>query len=244
MKPLDDEARFRAAGVLGRGLVGALFATVRRRLEGTEHLAGLRERGQAVILVCWHDQLLPLVHAHRGEGVVVLVSEHADGEYLARIVERLGYKTARGSSTRSGARGLRELVRAARAGHDVALTPDGPRGPRHRFKEGALMAARMTRHPVVPLAAAASSAWRFDSWDRFMVPRPFARVRIAYGAPRWIPRDLARDELRAEARSLERTLNRLTRRLEGDEPDSGHRGEEKPTDSPPDADTERRAATP
>ncbi len=217
MKLVSDEARFQAAGVLGQGLLGALFTTVRFERSGTEHFEELRALGRPVVFVFWHDQLLPLAHVHREEGVVVLVSEHADGEYIARILERQGFGTARGSSTRSGARGLRGLVRALRAGNDVAITPDGPRGPRHRFKEGALMAARLTDHPIVPLAAGASAAWRFDSWDRFMVPRPFSRVRVAYGEPRWIPRELERDELRTRAGELERTLAELTARVRGED---------------------------
>jgi lysophospholipid acyltransferase (LPLAT)-like uncharacterized protein len=81
-------------------------------------------------------------------------------------------------------------MRAARAGHDLAITPDGPRGPARVFKPGALNAARLTGLPVVPLAVAASSAWHVDSWDRFLVPRPLARIRIAYGQPTFVDREL------------------------------------------------------
>lgn len=216
MKLPGEETRFRAAGLLGQGLSEALFLTTSLTLENEEHYRRLRDAGEPLIFVCWHDQLLPLVHAHRHEGIVALVSDHADGEYLARLMVRQGFETARGSSTRGGTRGLRQLARAARRGKDLAVTPDGPRGPRHRVKEGALMAARISGLPLVPLAAGASSAWRFPSWDRFMVPRPFARIRICYGAPVRIPRTVPRDELRTRARELEETLRRLTARAGGE----------------------------
>lgn len=209
MTLLPEELRFRAAGTLGYGLVRALFATVRFERESVHHLTDARGRSRGVLLVCWHDQLLPLIHAHRNEGIVALVSEHADGEYIRRVLQPYGFGVVRGSSTRGGARGLRELVREARGGRDLAVTPDGPRGPRHRFKEGALVVAQLSGLPVVPLVGAASSAWRFNSWDRFLVPRPFSTVRIAYGSPLPVPRDADRAERQRLARGLEATMEEL-----------------------------------
>lgn len=208
-----DELRFRAAGILGHGLLGSLFTTTRVRRSGREHYLRFRREGRPVIFVFWHGQLLPLVHYHRNEGVVVLVSEHADGEYVTRVIERHGFMTARGSSTRGGIRGLKSLIRAAREGHDLALTPDGPQGPRHRFKAGALVAAQVTGAPLVPVAAGASAAWHFDSWDRFMVPRPLSRVLIEYGEPVFVARESTQVERLAVARSLEATLTTLTERV-------------------------------
>jgi hypothetical protein len=184
------ELRFRAVGVLGRGLVGGLFTTTRASREGQEHYERVRREGGNVLFVFWHAHLLPLVHYHRGEDIVVLVSEHADGEYITRVIARHGFGVARGSSTRGGRQGLRQLMRAARAGHDLAITPDGPRGPARVFKPGAMHTARLTGLPVVPLAVAASSAWHVDSWDRFLVPRPLARIRIVYGEPTFVDRDI------------------------------------------------------
>ena len=204
-----SEVRFWAAGLLGHGLVRGLFATVRFRLEGEEGVLRLRQQGTPVIFVLWHGQLLPLVHRHRDTGAVVLVSEHTDGEYITRVIERCGFGTVRGSSTRGGIRGLKGLIRAARASHDVALTADGPRGPARSFKPGALLAAQATGLPVVPVAVGASSAWHFNSWDRFMVPRPLSILRIAYGEPRRIERGREREVI---ARDLERELNELTDR--------------------------------
>lgn len=208
---LPSELRFQAAGVLGQGMLAGLFATVRRRTRDEEHYLRFRRTGEPVLFVCWHGRLLPLVYQHRGEGVVVLVSEHADGEYITRVIRRHGYGTVRGSSTRGGVKGLKGLIRAARKGHDLAITPDGPRGPAEEFKWGALVAAQMTGLPVVPVSAGASAAWHFESWDRFMVPRPLSVVRVAYGPPRRIERDASEADLRYHARELEDELERLGR---------------------------------
>jgi lysophospholipid acyltransferase (LPLAT)-like uncharacterized protein len=204
-----SELHFRAVGFLASALVNALFRTTRVQRSGPEHYLRLRREGRPVIFVFWHGQLLPLLHHHRHERVVVLVSEHADGEYVTRVIERLGFGTARGSSTRGGTKGLKGLVRAARAGHDLAVTPDGPAGPARRFKPGALMAAALTGHPIIPVSATASSAWRLGSWDGFLIPRPLARVRLGYGPPYWVEREADGEALARHALILERTLNRM-----------------------------------
>ena len=222
------EVRFRAVGLLGHGLVGALFATVRFRIEGEESFLRFRRECRPVIFVFWHGQLLTLVHRHRRNGVVVLVSEHADGEYISRVIERNGFGTVRGSSTRGGIRGLKGLIRAARAGHDLALSPDGPNGPAGIFKSGALLAAQLTGLPVIPVAVAASAAWHLESWDRFMVPRPLSVVRIAYGDPRWVDRIAGREALEAQSRAMEAELNALTDHCSRRLPDGAWLREEVP----------------
>ena len=215
-----NEARFRTAGVLGRGLLGGLSATWRLRVESEENWLRFRREGRAVILVLWHEQLLPLVHQRRGTGTVALVSGHSDGEYIARVIERMGMGTVRGSSTRGGIQGLKGLIRAAREGHDLALTPDGPRGPARYFKPGALLAAQLTGLPIVPLAAGASAAWRIGSWDHFMVPRPFAVVRVAYGEPRWVDRAAGRETRELLSQELGAELDALADRLAVPLPDA------------------------
>ena len=202
-----SELRFETAGVLGAGLVGGLFLTTRVRRSGEENYLRFREAGQPIMFVFWHGYLLPLVHYHRQEGVVVLVSEHDDGEYITRVLSHSGFGTVRGSSTRGGRRGLKGLVRAARASHDVAVTPDGPVGPKGVFKPGALAAAQMAQLPVVGVRVRASAGYRFQSWDRFLVPRPFSRIEIDYLEPRFVPRDAGREELETMAAELGAALN-------------------------------------
>lgn len=204
-----EELRFRAAGFAGGLLVRSLFTSTRFRVEGEGPFLRLREAGQPVILVCWHGHLLPLIYHHRGRGMSVLVSEHKDGEYITRIMMGLGFEAARGSSTRGGAAGLKGLVRAARNGKDIAITPDGPRGPRHHFKWGALQAARLTGLPIIPCAAAASRSWVFGSWDRFVLPKPFSTIRIVYGSPHFVPRESGEKEMKRIALDLEREMTGL-----------------------------------
>jgi len=135
----------------------------------------------------WHSGLLPLVSTHRGHGVVVLVSRHQDGELITRVIERFGFRTARGSSTRGGGRGALEMLRGAGAGASLAITPDGPRGPAQVVKPGLVFLASRSGLPVRAVGVAAMPAWTLRSWDGFQVPKPFARVAIAHGDPIPVP---------------------------------------------------------
>jgi len=202
-----SELRFESASVLGSGILGALFLTTRVRRVGREHYERFREKGQPVMFVFWHGQLLPLIHYHRGENIVVLVSEHDDGEYVTRVIERHGFGTVRGSSTRGGTKGLKGLVRVAREGRDLAVTPDGPKGPRGVLKPGALLAAQITGLPVVPIALTASAGYRLRSWDGFLVPRPFSTITIEYLAPKHIDRTASRADLARIASEIGAALN-------------------------------------
>lgn len=158
-----------------------------------EPVAELRRRRQPLVFALWHGELFPLLWVHRDEGVSVLISEHRDGEIIARVAERVGFATVRGSTSRGGGRALLGLTRVLKQGGDIAITPDGPRGPAHRYAPGALIAAQRAGAPIVPVAIHVDRAYRFDSWDRFAVPWPWARVTVAYGAPTWVEADTMRD---------------------------------------------------
>ncbi|TVR58766.1 MAG: DUF374 domain-containing protein [Gemmatimonadales bacterium] len=211
-----DELKVRAVEVLGSGVLTGLGATLRYTVSETHHYAGFREAGRPVIFIFWHSRLLPLVHLHRGQGVVALVSHHRDGEYIARVIRRRGFEAARGSSTRGGSEALRDLVRWARKGRDIGITPDGPKGPARRLKLGAVTLGRITGLPLVPAAAAASRAWRARSWDRFVVPAPFARIHVRYAAPITIPRDASEEELESLRLRAESELNRITDQVDAE----------------------------
>ena len=180
--------KIRAGIVLGRWFVQALALTWRVRVVGRDGLDGLRRSKTPFVFVLWHGEMLPCLMAHRHEGIAILISEHQDGEIIARIAEGLGYApSVRGSSTRGAARALLQLVRTLGDGRDVGVTPDGPRGPAKQLAPGALAAAQRAKAPLIALRAHAASAWRFRSWDRFLVPKPFARVTIAYGPVTDVP---------------------------------------------------------
>lgn len=161
----------------------ALARSWRLEVRGEEHLRGLHAAGAPLVYAVWHGLLLvPLWH-RRGRGIALLVSGHRDGTRLAGAARRWGYRIVSGSSTRGGVAGLKAVVRDLAQGGEAAFTPDGPRGPARVAKGGAVAAAQHGGAFLVPVAAAASAAWRAGSWDSFMVPRPFSRVRIVYGEP-------------------------------------------------------------
>ena len=153
-----------------------------REWNAPEYDAAMRD-GELVLYAFWHARMLPLVYTHRGRGIAVLVSQHRDGQLIARVIERLGFVTARGSSTRGGDIGLRELLRRAREKRILGITPDGPRGPAEEMKDGLVFLAAHLKWRVVPIGSAASSEWVLRSWDRFRIPKPFARVWVGHAAP-------------------------------------------------------------
>ena len=186
MRTEDDEAltwRLRLALLFGRGFLNLLGRTWRFRILNGEALRDLRSARRGFIFSLWHGHLLPLLWYHRHQGVVVLISEHRDGELVARAASSLGFGLIRGSTTRGAGRALISLVRVLQSGGEVAITPDGPRGPAAKFAPGALVAAQRSDSFILPVVAVADRAWRLKSWDRFLIPKPFARVTIGYGNP-------------------------------------------------------------
>lgn len=163
-----------------------------------------------VIYVFWHARLLALTWLRRGEGAAVLVSRHADGEIVARLLGHLGYVTARGSSTRGGGRGMLELHARVREGRQAAITPDGPRGPARVFKSGAIYLASRTGLPLVSIGVGARRAKVLRSWDGFRVPLPFTRLGVVYGAPQPVPPDLAEGDMQRWCARAGADLDRVT----------------------------------
>jgi lysophospholipid acyltransferase (LPLAT)-like uncharacterized protein len=204
-----------SAATLGALLLRVLGATWRIDHRG---LAGFDARiaaGERCIFAFWHARLLPLVFTHRNRGVVVLISRHRDGELIARIIEKLGFRTARGSSTRGGEEGARDLLRYGEEGALLAIAPDGPRGPAETVKPGLAWIASRTGLPVVPAASAARSAWVFRSWDRFRVPMPFAKVVVSYADPVTIPPAADAEALEAWRLRLDAAISAITREVKG-----------------------------
>jgi lysophospholipid acyltransferase (LPLAT)-like uncharacterized protein len=182
----------------GGAFLRTLGTTWRYRVVNDAPLRAMRAAKKPFIFVLWHGQLLPLLFRHQREGVAILISEHGDGEIIARIAMGLGYATVRGSSSRGAARALLSLARTIEAGHDLAITPDGPRGPAKSVAPGALIVAQRTGVPLIAVAASVKSAWRLNSWDGFLIPRPFARIDVAYSDPVYIEAKDARDAAREE----------------------------------------------
>ncbi len=171
-----------AAGLLIR----ALAMTWRIEVRNGEHIESLRANGKPFIFALWHGQLLPLLWHHRKQGISLVISEHRDGERIARVATSLGYELVRGSSTRGGGRALIQLSRVLQSGKEAAITPDGPKGPARSVAQGVVIAAQRSGAAILPIAATASRAWRIRSWDSFMIPKPFARVSVGYSNPIYI----------------------------------------------------------
>lgn len=187
------------------------------RVRGTSRqdvLARRAARGgrPGTIYLVWHSRILLGAPTFSGIGLSVLISLHGDGEYIARTVERMGFGTIRGSTTRGGARALREVVEVLRAGGDVIVTPDGPRGPRFRVQQGCVAAASLAGADVVPVAFEAGRARRLRSWDRFVLPGVFTRVLVRTGEPIAVPPDLDEAGIEDWRRRAERAMHDLTAR--------------------------------
>ena len=151
--------------------------------EHEERWRPIYEARRPHVFLLWHEVLLPLLWHHRRQGIVIIVSENRDGQYLADFARGLGYGAVRGSSSKGAARALLGAVRELQAGRSVAFTPDGPRGPRRELKPGVVAAAQRGGAVIVPIHARADRAWQLDSWDRFLIPKPGARVTVSYGRP-------------------------------------------------------------
>jgi lysophospholipid acyltransferase (LPLAT)-like uncharacterized protein len=200
--------RVAAGSTLGGWIIRVLGWTWRVRRVGAGSFDALRARKEPFVAVFWHGEILPVTWVHRGMGFAALISRHDDGEMIARVVEGLGLNTLRGSTTRGGVRALLEAAQLLEDGVSLAITPDGPRGPRHVFAPGALIVAQRARRPIVLIAATASRAWHARSWDRHLVPKPFATVTIHYSEPLFVAAENARDVER-ELPQFEKSLGAL-----------------------------------
>ncbi len=209
-------SRFRRA----RRRVGALLIEscaplVLRLIAATWRVRRTGEAGQALmrsdgpwICTMWHGRMLTLmpIRLHKNRGLAVLVSPSDDGGLAKRALEKFGYRIVRGSLSRRGARAMREMHELVEAGAKLVITPDGPRGPRHSINSGAAWLARATGAPILPVGVAMDRAWRFRSWDRMTVPKPFARVVVHYGDPVRFAATTTDDELEAAADELRRAM--------------------------------------
>jgi lysophospholipid acyltransferase (LPLAT)-like uncharacterized protein len=170
-------------GWLGKRVLHFIGGTSRLTVHTAPETRSLLESDRPVIFAFWHRYQLLMAYEHRGRGVGVLVSRSRDGDLIAAVLERMGFRTARGSSSRGGGPALLELMNILSAGGRVAVTPDGPRGPRGSVQPGVIFLAEKSGVPVVPLAWAGGPVSELRSWDAFLIPRPFGRYTVYFGAP-------------------------------------------------------------
>jgi lysophospholipid acyltransferase (LPLAT)-like uncharacterized protein len=201
--------------VLGFGLYRLWARTLRLQVEDPNNVVA-RVRTQPVIFAIWHNRLLMLPRVFDpcfpSRQSIGLISASRDGDLVAILIERSGYGTIRGSSSRKGVIALRQLVDALAAGSNVLLTPDGPRGPVYEASQGIVFLAQKTGAPVVPIHMEYSSCWRLKSWDRFIVPRPFARLRAILGTPIQVAPIRDPEQFEAERLRLQNAMMSLVER--------------------------------
>ena len=206
--------RLQIAAIAGLGypLINALGHTLRWRVEGMHHLDAITASGRQPVMAFWHGRILPATFYFRDRGIVVITSENFDGEWIARIIERFGYGTARGSSTRGGPKAMVQLVRAMKAGKPAGFTLDGPRGPARVAQPGAVWLAGATGNPILPFHLEAANAWTLRSWDRTQIPKPMTTVSLVVGEPIEVRPDATDGEREATRRVLEEALAALEQR--------------------------------
>lgn len=199
-------------GWVGPPLLTLYGGTLRVRWVAPHHLGtDPHLRLHPSVVAFWHQRMVLLLHAYRKSGIVVLVSEHGDGEMVARVCRRLGYGLVRGSSTRGGVSATLALGRSLGEGATIAITPDGPRGPPHVFRDGAVYLASRHGLPILPMAVAYKRAWRAPTWDGFLLPVPWTRAIVTVGEPFHVPVKLSREDAESYRAEAERRLRELTR---------------------------------
>jgi hypothetical protein len=172
--PLD----FASGTILVLGSI--LGKTWRFAIEGTGEIDPFRDRGKGVIFCFWHSNILPLAYIFRGAGVTAVVSASKDGDRATAVAQRWNHTTIRGSSSRGQIGVIRQCMRALEMGRNVVIIPDGPHGPREHVKPGAAMIALTTNAPVYPVILRSNQSWRLNSWDRFLIPKPFSKITVEF----------------------------------------------------------------
>lgn len=201
--------------LIGASVLWAWTSTLRRkaRFADPDVDPDLPGRTQRFIYVFWHEIMLMPAAFYRKPNFRMLVSRHADGELITQVVGHLRVRTIRGSTTRGGIQAMREMLRQAPHA-DIAITPDGPRGPRRHVHKGVVYLASRTGIPIVPAGMAFKNSWRAPSWDRFVLPKPFSPGAIYCEPAIRVPSGLGSDELEAYRKRTEEALLRATARAE------------------------------
>lgn len=197
-------------GMTGKLVIDLLFGTTRIKSVGMEPVRQILS-GRKFIFAFWHSRLLLVSYLYQGWGAAILVSGSEDGEIIARILQRQGHATIRGSSSRGGMRALARQIKLMREKEiPGGVVPDGPLGPRFKVQPGVITLAKKTGYPIVPVSYSAKTLKVFASWDRFILPCPFTECTIIYGAPVYVPREADRQKETCCQDILERELCRIT----------------------------------
>src|SRR6185369_3648377 len=193
-------------------LINLIGRTVRWEMIGWENWEAANKDGHIPIYTFWHNRVFLATYFWRKRRIVVMTSQSFDGEYIARFIQRFGYGAARGSSTRGAVGAVIEMTRLMRAGCPTAFTIDGPKGPRYLAKMGAVLLAKKTGHPIMPVTMQLDRYWTLPSWDLFQIPKPFTRAHVYVAPPIYVPADADEEMLNAKRDELQRVLEELNRK--------------------------------
>ena len=205
-----EKIKYFLVGVCGSIFLRLLFFTISITEIPDALSQKYKRQGKCMIYAFWHAHILAPSYVGRSLGAKVLISQHRDGEYIAQIVKRLGNDVARGSTTRGGARALLSMIKKIKEEKvSLAITPDGPKGPRFVVQSGVIMLGQKTRYPIIPVMVYHSKCWEMPSWDRFCIPKPFSKIVLIYGDPIMIPPKLKKSEVEEYRVSLEKAFIKL-----------------------------------
>jgi lysophospholipid acyltransferase (LPLAT)-like uncharacterized protein len=197
-------------------IIRTLGPTLRYEVLGWQHAERVHASGKRIIWSFWHRVIVPIVWWHRNHGVVVMNTTAFDGQWTRKVIEWLGFGTAQGSSSRGGLRGLAVMARRLEEGVDCAFTIDGPRGPRYVAKPGPVMLARKTGCPIMVFHIGVDRGITFQkTWDRFLLPKPFARAVILFAPPIYVPADAIAEAMETKHAEMQRELERVRDIAEG-----------------------------
>ena len=190
-------------------LINLIGKTVRFETENLENIEAVKKSGKTPIYAFWHNRIFLATYYFRNQGIVVITSQSFDGEYIARFIQRFGYGAVRGSSTRGGVGALVEMIRLTKIGLPAAFTVDGPKGPRYTAKTGAILLAKKTGNPVIPLVLEAENFWEIKSWDKLQIPKFFTRAKIFIGEPIFVSEKSGDSETENKRLELQAKLDEL-----------------------------------
>jgi len=190
-------------------LIKIIGRTISFENSGWENFERIATEKKVPIYAFWHERIFLSTYFFRNRNIIVITSQSFDGEYIARFIQRLGYGAVRGSSTRGGVGALAQMIRLMKQNLSMGFTLDGPKGPRHVAKTGAIMLAKKTGNPVMPFVIEAEEYWTLQSWDKLQIPKPFSRAKIFIGELVYVAPDADPEEIENERRELQKNLDEL-----------------------------------
>jgi lysophospholipid acyltransferase (LPLAT)-like uncharacterized protein len=206
---LSDRIKVGLISTLGYWVIRLICGTLRWEARDWHYLEAIEKAGKHMILAFWHGRIFMASYYFRRRGIVVMISQNRDGEYIARVIQRFGYGVARGSSTRGSHGAMMETLRALKLGNDAGFAIDGPRGPRYIAKPGAAYTARKSGSPVVPFCISVDKKLVLRSWDHFQVPLPFSRAVVLIGKPIYVESNAGEEDLKAIEEQIQHSLDEL-----------------------------------